>query len=83
MTPLMIVVVVISITTMIDSFKASSNVMYLIPLYNSVQCMNGVFSFAPNVMAVILTVVSNLVYTGACASILTKMFGNERVIFSR
>ncbi len=82
-TPLMIVVVVISITTMIDSFKASSNVMYLIPLYNSVQCMNGVFSFAPNVMAVILTVVSNLVYTGACASILTKMFGNERVIFSR
>lgn len=82
-TPLMIVVVVISITTMIDSFKASSNVMYLIPLYNSVQCMNGVFSFAPNVMAVVLTVVSNLVYTGACASILTKMFGNERVIFSR
>lgn len=82
-TPLMIVVVVISITTMIDSFKASSNVMYLIPLYNSVQCMNGVFSFAPNVMAVVLTVVSNLVYTGACASVLTKMFGNERVIFSR
>lgn len=82
-TPLMIVVVVISITSMIDSFRASNNVMYLIPLYNSVQSMNGVFSFEPNVAAVVLTVVSNVVYTGICAGILTKMFGNERVVFSK
>ena len=82
-TPLMIVVVVISITSMIDSFRASNNVMYLIPLYNSVQSMNGVFSFEPNVAAVVLAVVSNVVYTGICAGILTKMFGNERVVFSK
>ncbi len=82
-TPLMIVVIVISITSMIGSMQAKTLPMYLIPLYNSVQCMNKIFSFEPNLAAVLLTAAANIVYTGLCVGILTKMFNNERVVFSR
>lgn len=82
-TPLMIVVIVISITSMISSMQAKTLPMYLIPLYNSVQCMNKIFSFEPNLAAVLLTAAANIVYTGLCVGILTKMFNNERVVFSR
>ena len=82
-TPLMIVVIVISITSMIGSMQAKTLPMYLIPLYNSVQCMNKIFSFEPNLAAVLLTAAANIVYTGFCVGILTKMFNNERVVFSR
>lgn len=82
-TPLMIVVIVIAITSMIDSMQAKTLPMYLIPLYNSVQCMNKIFSFEPDFSAVLLTAISNIVYTGLCVGILTKMFNSERVVFSR
>lgn len=82
-TPLMIVVVVISITSMISSMQAKVLPMYLIPLYNSVQCMNKIFSFEPELLSVLITVTANLVYAGFCAGILTKMFGSEQVMFSR
>ena len=58
-------------------------VYYLIPLYNSVQCMIGIFSFKFQAVNVIAAVVSNLVYTGIAVFVLTRMFNSERVIFSR
>lgn len=82
-TPLMIVVVVIALTPMIDSFRAGNLLCYLIPLYNSVQCMNGIFSFAPDLWAILITAVSNVVCTGICAGILTKLFNSEQVVFGR
>lgn len=82
-TPLMIFVVVIALTSMIDSFRAGNLFCYLIPLYNSVQCMNGIFSFAPDLWAILVTVVSNVVCTGICAGILTKLFNSEQVVFGR
>lgn len=82
-TPLMIVVVVIALTSMIDSLRAGNLFCYLIPLYNSVQCMNGIFSFSPDLWAILITVAANVVCTGICAGILTKLFNSEQVVFGR
>lgn len=82
-TPLMIVVMLIGITAMFGSGAKTDWVYYLIPLYNSVQCMIGIFSFKFQAVNVIAAVLSNLAYTGIAVFVLTRMFNSERVIFSR
>lgn len=82
MTPLMVLVMLAGITGMVGD-AAQNPLAYLIPVYNSVQCMSAVFSFEAVQLHVIITVVSNLVYCGALAFILTRMFNSEKVMFSR
>ena len=57
--------------------------MYLIPIYNSVQTMVGVFSFQMVPARLILTVASNLALTGAGVFLLTRMFNSEKIMFQR
>lgn len=82
-TPLMIVVILVGVTAMFGSGAKESLVYYLIPVYNSVQCMIGIFSFAVEPMRMLVTVAANLVVTGLGVFILTRMFNSERIIFSR
>jgi len=81
--PFMIVIVLIGVSAMFGSGIKNDLYFYMIPLYNSVQCMTGIFSFeiAPTYIAI--TVVANVIYTGLGVFILTKMFNSEKVIFSK
>ena len=81
--PLMIVVMLIGITAMFGDGAKSEIYYYLIPLYNTVQSMIGIFSFKVIPENILVSVVSNLIYTGIGAFILTKMFNSERIIFSK
>lgn len=56
---------------------------YCIPLYNSVQCMTGVFSFSILPVGVALTVAVNAVVTLLGVFVLAKMFNSEKIIFAR
>lgn len=56
---------------------------YCIPLYNSVQCMTGVFSFSVLPVGVALTVGVNAVITLLGVFVLAKMFNSEKIIFAR
>lgn len=82
-TPIMIISMLIGVTSMIESLCKTEPVWFLIPLYNSVQCMNGVFAFNANVTNIVVTVVSNICYAGVGVFVLTKMFNNEKVMFSK
>lgn len=82
-TPLMIVVMVAGVSAMFGDGAQASSVMYLIPIYNSVQCLSGVFSFSLNSVNLVITVVANLVYTAVAVYILKKMFDSESIMFSR
>lgn len=82
-TPLMIVVMLIGVTAMFGGGVKQDFFYYLIPLYNSVQCMVGVFSFEFSSLNFLITVISNLLYTGIGVFALTKMFNSERIIFSK
>ena len=80
--PLMVVVMVIGVTGMFGTVK-SDYYYYLIPLYNSVQCMAGIFSFNFSVTNVVITAVSNSLYAFAGGFVLTRMFNSEKVMFNR
>lgn len=82
-TPIMIISMLIGITSMIDSLCKTEPVWFLIPLYNSVQCMNGIFSLNVDLINVLVTVISNFCYAGIGVFVLTKMFNSEKVMFSK
>lgn len=81
--PVMVVVMVVGLTGMLGSGPPTDWFMYLLPLYNSVQCLTGIFSISFIPVNVVLTILSNFVYTCVCVFIITRMFHDEKVIFSR
>ncbi len=80
--PLMILVMAVSFTPMLGDIP-SSGVPYLVPFYNSVQSMAMVFTHDVSLMPFLVTVASNIVYSGLTVVLLTKMFNSERVMFGK
>ena len=80
--PLMLVVTVIGVSGMFTG-GAQNPALFIIPIYNSVQCISGVFSMSYEPIQIILTVVSNLAVAGVFAVVLTRMFNSERVMFKK
>lgn len=81
--PLMIVVMVISLTPMFGGDGEKTLGMFFIPLYNSVQCMHGIFSFAYEPMQMVVTMLVNIVCAGLLTWVLTRLFNSEKVMFSK
>lgn len=82
-TPIMLICMLVGITSMIESLCKTEPVFFLLPIYNSVQCMNGIFSLNTNTTNIIVTVIANFCYAGLGVFALTKMFNSEKVMFSK
>ena len=80
--PLMLVVTVIGVSGMFTG-GAQSSALVLIPIYNSVQCISGVFSLDYAPLQIILTVAANLVTAGLFVVLLTRLFNSEKVMFKK
>lgn len=80
--PLMIIVSLVGVTNMMSSGMPQELYWYLIPIYNSVQCISGVFSMDYQMLPVVITCVANMVYSGIFVVVLTKMFGSERIMYT-
>lgn len=81
--PLMILSMLVGVSAMFGGGAQAQAAYYVIPLYNSVQSMVGIFLFDLSAINVLVTVVSNLVYTAAGVFLLTKMFNSEKIVFSQ
>ena len=82
-TPLMIIVTLLGVSAMFGGGAQDGIGFYLIPFYNSVKAMVGVFTFQLNAAHLAVTVCANLVYTGLGVFLLTRMFNNEKIMFQR
>lgn len=82
LSPIMVIVMLVGITSMFGDGAPTEHYMYLIPVYNSVQCMNGIFGFNYNIINIVITIVTNVLLTGILTLILSKMFNSEKVMFS-
>ena len=81
--PLMILVMVLGITGMFGGGASQNLAVYAIPLYNSVQCIVGIFSFSLLGQAVALTAAVNGAATLLGVFVLTRMFNSEGIIFGK
>ena len=82
-TPFMLVVMLAGLLPMFQNGAATNIAIYLIPFYNSIEVMTAVFLHEMEWMPVLVTVVSDVVYTGIAVWGLTRMFNSEKVMFSR
>ena len=81
--PLMIVVMVVGMTGMMSSGANTNLVMYIIPVYNSIQVVTGILNQAFDIWAIIITIVTNIVYISLGVFLLTKMFNSEKIMFNK
>ncbi|MDR1087866.1 MAG: ABC transporter permease subunit [Coriobacteriales bacterium] len=81
--PLMMVVMLVAFSAMFQTSSETNFVLYLAPVYNSVQCMVSVFGFTAEPAAIALTVGVNLLVSALCVVVLSRMFESERIIFSK
>ncbi len=81
-TPLMLLVTLTGLTNMMSNGMPEEWFWYLIPVYNTVQCINGIFSMDYTMLPILITAVSNILYTGGFVVILTKMFNSERIMYN-
>lgn len=79
----MIISMLLGVTSMIPDLCMTEPVWFLIPLYNSAQSMNGIFSMNPDMVNIAVTVAANVCYAGIGVFVLAKMFDNEKVMFSK
>lgn len=81
--PIMILSMLLGITTMFGAGDGQPVWVYLIPMYNSVQCFAAIFNFEINMIPIMITFGSNLLYAIVLGFILTKMFGSEKIMFKK
>lgn len=81
--PVMLLAMGLGITGMFGGGASQELTSYCIPLYNSVQCMSGIFSFSVLPLGVAVTVGVNLLMTMLGVVVLAWMFNNEKIVFSR
>lgn len=82
-TPFMLVVMLCGLLPMFQDGASTNLVVYLIPFYNSIEVMTAVFAHEMTWTPVIITIVSDVVYTAIAVWGLTRMFNSEKVMFSK
>lgn len=80
--PLNIVVMVIGIAGGYLGTMDTNVLTSLVPIYNFSKCMAAIFCGTVDLPSILVAIGSNLVYTALFTFILTKMFDNEKVMFS-
>lgn len=81
-TPLMLAVSLTGVTNMMSHGMPEEWFWYMIPIYNTVQCMNGIFSMEYQMLPIVITIASNMIYAGIFVVVLTKMFNSERIMYT-
>ncbi len=82
-TPFMLVVMLAGLLPMFQDGASANLAVYLIPFYNGIEVMTAVFSHELEWTPVVVTMASDVVYTGIAVWALTRLFNSEKVMFSK
>lgn len=81
--PILIVVTIIGMTGMMATSANTNLLMYLIPIYNSIQSLTGILNQSYNIWAILITVGVNIGVISLGVYLLTKMFNSEKIMFNK
>ena len=82
-TPFMLVVMLAGLLPMFQTGTAQNLGIYLIPFYNAIEVMADIFAHSMRWSTVLVTLVSDIAYSGIAVYGLTRMFNSEKIMFSR
>lgn len=80
-TPMMMLVILIGLTSMFTEGSQAAWYLYLIPLYNSVVSITGIFAAAPDSAGILITTAVNMITAAVGVFGLSRMMNSEKVMF--
>ncbi len=81
--PFYFISIIVGVTSMFSGEAASNTILYLIPIYNSVNMLISILTFEVVPVQFILMVTSSVVYVSILIFVMNKLFQNEKVMFSK
>jgi sodium transport system permease protein len=81
--PLYGVSMVVGILSMFKDTAVNDLKFFLIPMYNTVISLSSIFLMDVNPLNIAVCILSNLFYTVILIYVLTRMFDNEKIMFSK
>ena len=81
--PFYFISIIVGVTSMFSGEAASNTLLYLIPLYNSVNMLISILTFEVVPLQLILMVSSSVVYVSILIFVMNKLFQSEKVMFSK
>ena len=83
-TPIYILTIVVSITSMFSTGSNTNPWTYIIPIYNAVQSLIGIMTFTDGIgLYVLITALSNTLYLIGFIYLLNRMFQSERIMYNK
>ena len=83
-TPVLLLVIVMAVPTLVSMGEIVTNpLLYLIPIYNALQCLKGLFGGTFSLLNFLITIGANLLVTALGIYILAKMFDSEKMMFDK
>lgn len=78
-----ILVMAIGITSFMATKATTNYGLYFIPIYNTLQALIGLFSHSAPAGGLVITLISNVVYTGLGVLLIAQLFKNEKIMFAK
>lgn len=79
--PFMLVVMAIGLSPLLSGEPVEGWGYFFFPFFNSVHAMSAIFAHKAAILPIVITMVSNILYTIAGVWLLTKMFNSEKIMF--
>lgn len=80
--PFMLLIMGLGIGSMMGTGKEMSYIDCIIPIYGTSKAISGIFAFNYTVSSVLIVVGVNIIVSVLLTVVLTKMFSNEKIMFS-
>ncbi|MBQ9480638.1 MAG: ABC transporter permease [Clostridia bacterium] len=78
----MIPILLVGVFSIMGNTSANP-LLFIIPGYNSAQCFAAVLGLSFSPLNFLITIISNAVYVALGIWLLTRMFGNEKIMFGK
>jgi len=81
--PIYFLSIIIGMSTMLSGEANPATLVYLIPIYSTVNIIISILTFEVTITTFLLTIFSSLVYVSIFIYILTRLFQSEKAMFSK
>lgn len=81
--PFMILSILFGLSSMLTGGVPKEIYYYLIPVFNSAQCLTAIFKLEASALNIAVTTGTNIVFMLLCTFALTRMFNSEKIVFDK
>lgn len=81
--PFYFISIIIGVSTMFSGEAATNTLMYLVPIYSSVNMLISILTFSVVPMQLMIMIISSVIYVSILIYVMNRLFQSEKVMFSK